>query len=300
MKRALKWSVLVLMIGVAGLAGVLLARAYPGRAPEQGAAEPEPLALDAQAAAQRLAEALTIPTVSHQDPALVDISQFERFFAFMEAHYPRVHERLMRERVGEFSMLYTWPGADAGAEPVLMLAHIDVVPAPEETLDRWTHPPFGGEIADGYVWGRGAVDDKCSVLGILEAAEALLAAGFTPRGTVYFCFGGDEEVGGRRGARRIAELLEERGVKAAFSLDEGLAVTDGIIPGLSRPLALIGLAEKGYLTLKMTAASEAGHSSAPPDRTAIGSLARAIARLDENPMPAKLHGPIRDMFTRIA
>jgi carboxypeptidase PM20D1 len=212
-----------------------------------------------------------------------------------------VHATLTREIVNDYSLLYTWKGTDTNLKPILLLAHMDVVPVDSGTENKWTHPPFAGRISDGYIWGRGTMDDKVSVLGILEAVEELLEGGFQPRRTVYLAFGHDEEVGGKQGAAKIATLLKSRGVELEYTLDEGYAITDGILPGIVAPVAMIGIAEKGYLTLTLTveeakANDGCGHSSMPPPHTTIGILSIAIQKLEANQMPARITKPVRDLF----
>jgi len=175
--------------------------------------------------------------------------------------FPLVHERLEREIVSGHSLLYTWRGSDPDAKPVLVTSHYDVVPVPDDTLDDWEHPPFAGVVADGWVWGRGALDDKFGVLATLEAVTRLLRAGFTPERTVYLAFGHDEEIGGPEGAGGITELLASRGVRLAWSLDEGMAVIADALPGLTAPAAMVGIAEKGYVTLEVTARAPGGPRS---------------------------------------
>jgi carboxypeptidase PM20D1 len=177
-------------------------------------------------------------------------------------------------------------------KPILLSAHMDVVPVEPGTEADWTHPPFAGAVADGFVWGRGAMDMKSSLMGILEGVEYLLNRGMAPRRTVYLAFGHDEEVGGNGGAAKIAGLLAERGVRLDFTLDEGLVIADGIVPGVSRPAALIGLAEKGKVSLELVARGECGHSSMPPVSTAVGGIGRALHRLETNQMPAALKSPV--------
>lgn len=178
---------------------------------------------------------------------------------------------------------------------------MDVVPVAPGSESSWERPPFSGDIADGFIWGRGTLDDKVSVLAILEAVERLLADGFAPERTVYLAFGHDEEVDGPEGAAKIASLLAERGVELEFTLDEGGIIAHDIVPGVAPPVALVGVAEKGYLALKLRAGTEeCGHASMPPKTTAIGRLAGAIHRLETNPMPANLAPPVTDMFDRLA
>ena len=258
-----------------------------------------PVEVDADGAVQRLATALRIPTISHEDRARIDAAAFAALAAHLRRAFPRVHAALALEPVGD-SLLYTWTGRDAAGAPMLLTAHLDVVPVEPGTEGQWTHPPFSGAVADGYIWGRGARDDKSSVLALLEAAELLLAAGYQPPRTVYLAFGHDEEIGGREGARRIAALLQSRGVRAEFLLDEGSAVLQGLVAGITRPVASINAAEKGYLTVTLTTREEGGHSSRPPAQTAVGRLARAVARVQDTPLPARLERPVTDMFDRLA
>jgi carboxypeptidase PM20D1 len=258
--------------------------------------EPAPaMSLDADVAT-RLAAAIRFHTVSHQDPAAFDGAPFLAFHRYLAETFPGVHRTLAREVVAGYSLLLTWQGQDRSLPPLLLLGHQDVVPVDPTTASAWTHPPFAGEIADGYVWGRGAMDDKASVLGLLEAVERLLAGGFRPRRTVYLAFGHDEEVGGARGALAIAALLGERRIAPSFVLDEGLAVTEGIVTDVPAPVALIGIAEKGYLSVELTVQAEGGHSSTPPPETAVGILAAAIQRLERQQVPAAIAGPARRLF----
>lgn len=284
MKRIL----LALLVLLAALAGVVLVRAtrLPSlQLPAETAVTVEPL----PGAAERLAAALRIPTVSHGDTARSDAAAFAALHAHLAGAFPRVHATLRREEVVRGAVLYTWPGSDPALAPVVLMGHLDVVPVEPGTDSAWTRPPFGGEIADGFVWGRGALDDKAGVLGILEAVEALLAGGFTPRRTVHLAFGGDEEVGGA-GARGIAALLRARGIRPELVLDEGGVVTEGIVPGVAGRVALIGIAEKGYLDVEITARDRGGHSSMPPRVTAVGRVSRAVTALEDHPLRAELGG----------
>jgi carboxypeptidase PM20D1 len=243
---------------------------------------------DGEQAVRRLAGALSFATVAYEDPEKFIAATFRDFHAWLAETYPAVHAALRRETIGEFGLLYTWPGQDQSLKPILLMAHQDVVPVSPETQAEWTHPPFAGEIASGYVWGRGALDDKSSLMGILEAVEALLDEGFQPQRTVYLAFGQDEEIGGRQGSARIAELLRSRVVGLEYVLDEGGFVTEGMIPGVPVPVALVGIAEKGYLTLELSVAGPGGHSSIPVHPTTIGILSQALSRLEDNPFPADM------------
>lgn len=260
-------------------------------------------AVDAAAAAERLARAVRIASVS---PPAAGPDRAERVVAMqalhrhLEADFPRVHQALARKTVSELSLVYRWPGTDPSAEPILLTAHLDVVPVEPGTEGDWTRPPFAGAIEDGVVWGRGTLDDKTGVVGILQATELLLAQGFAPRRTIVLAFGHDEEIGGRHGARAIAAELEAAGEDFAFVLDEGGTIVSEAIPGLEREAALIGVAEKGFANVVLTLHDEGGHASMPPPTGAIGRLAAAVTALEANPMPARLGGATRMMLDGMA
>ena len=292
MKRVL---LTLLSIGIV-LVGVALQRAlaFPSRQPQVAPVPIEPL--DTVALAQHLAGALRFKTVSFQDSTQFDAHEFEGLHRYLRATFPKLHGALKLETVNGYGLLYEWQGSDPGLAPAVLLAHQDVVPVEPGTEGRWTEPPFAGRIAGGYVWGRGSLDDKGSLVGILEAVEHLVVAGVKPKRTVYLSFGYDEEVGGRRGAARIAELLGSRNVHPQFVLDEGGALITGLIPGVATPVALVGIAEKGYMTVELTAQAEGGHSSMPPKETAVGILAAGLTRLEHRQMPRAIRGPTADLF----
>jgi carboxypeptidase PM20D1 len=257
--------------------------------------------VEAEPEVERLRALLRVPTVSRTDRSLQDAAAFARFPELLAELFPRVHATLAREVVGEVGLLYRWAGRDAGPAIILM-AHWDVVPADEE---GWTHDPFAAELttdADGSrrIWGRGTVDDKNALAGILEAAETLLAEGFTPQRDVYLFFGGDEEVQGAA-AEAGAQLLKDRGLDVAFVLDEGGAVVQGQFPGVGMPTAAIGIAEKGIATIELRATEPGGHAAHPPRsaRTATARLARAIQRVSTQP-PADLPPTIFPTFAALA
>jgi len=282
-------------LGLTALAAVLVVRTLTFRSRQITAPAPPPFAIDRDAAARRLAGALTFPTISNQDPTQLDPAAFQQFHGYLAEQFPRVHATLARETVNDYSLLYRWDGTDPQRPPILVLAHSDVVPVEPGTEHDWTHPPFGGTIADGFVWGRGALDDKASLLGTLEAVELLLAQGYQPAATIYLAFGHDEEVGGDNGAVKIAELLASRGVRAEFAIDEGGFILRDAV-GLPKPVGVVGTAEKGSVTLALTARTPGGHSSVPPDETAVSVLATAITRVIGNQMPHHFRGTTRQLF----
>jgi carboxypeptidase PM20D1 len=206
-----------------------------------------------------------------------------------------LHNAVMLELVSGHTLLYRWAGADPALEPALLMAHYDVVPVEPGTDGEWSHAPFSGTAADGYIWGRGALDNKSGVMGILEAAEMLVNDGYQPQRTLLISFGHDEEIGGTRGAQRVAEVLETRGERLALVLDEGgfIIPDSGVIDG---SIALIGTAEKGYLNLQLQVRGTGGHSSQPPAETPIGILARAIYRVERAGFEARYMSPTQDLF----
>jgi carboxypeptidase PM20D1 len=259
----------------------------------------ELITVDSQAAIQHLAGAVRIRTASHLDAGQINYRAFLELHQYLEESFPHVHRTLTREVVEQYSLLYTWQGQDTSLKPMLLMGHLDVVPIEEGTQKNWICPPFDGMVKDGFLYGRGTMDDKNAVVGILEAVEGLISVNYQPRRTIYLAFGHDEEIGGT-GAARIAALLQSRGIALECVLDEGLAIIDGILPGINKPFALVGVAEKGYLSVELSVESRGGHSAMPPKETAIGILSRAMLRLEEHPMPAHFKPPTSQMFAALA
>jgi carboxypeptidase PM20D1 len=228
----------------------------------------------------------------------MDMDAFEEFTTFLEGAFPLVHRRLEWERVSELGRLYRLPGTEEELDPVLFLAHYDVVPPGDETA--WSHPPFSGDIADGYIWGRGALDDKGVLVAILEALERRLEAGFSPQRGIYLALGGDEEVSGTQGAARIAATLARRGLHFCAVFDEGMVVAHRMLPFLGPPAALVGIAEKGYADVRLTAETGGGHAAMPPVETAISLLAGAIRRAIRPRRRDRLHPVVADFFRVVA
>lgn len=248
---------------------------------------------------ERFRELLRIPTVSHADESETDWAAFDTFRAALERLYPALHRVLEREVVDGHSLLFRWRGRRAG-EPLVLMAHIDVVPVvPAE----WSTPPFEADIvgdgADAAIHARGAIDDKGSLVAIVEAVEALAAEGFTPERDVYLAFGHNEETAGG-GAQAIVEVLRGRGIRPGLVLDEGGAVVEGVIPGVRVPTAMIGVAERGVMTLVLTARESGGHASTPLATPAAARLARAVHRLHRHPFPTRLAPPVRAMLSTVA
>jgi len=282
-------------LGLGALTALLLVRtACLGPEPFDAGAAPAIPEVDPKDAAERLGRAVAIASVSSNEPAMLALHRQ------LEADFPRVHHELAPERVNEGALIFRWPGTDPNAEPVLLIAHLDVVPVEPGTESDWTHPPFSGAIAKGFIWGRGTIDDKTGTVGLLHAAELLLAQGFRPRRTLVLALGHDEEIGGRLGAKALAALFEERGEHFLFVLDEGGAIVEDAIPGLDVPAAMVGVAEKGFATLVLSLQAEGGHASMPPPTGAIGRLAQTVQRLEDEPMPKEIRGATELMLDHLA
>lgn len=249
-----------------------------------------------QEAARRLGQAIAIKTSSPQSMESVDREAFSTFIAFLETGYPLVHQQLIRSLVNGFGLVYRWPGRDSQAA-ILLTAHYDVVPAED---GGWAHPPFDGLVQDGRIHGRGALDDKGSLIAILEAVSDLLAEGFVPPMDVYLAFGFDEEVGGALGAQQIAQHFQKNKLHFDLVLDEGGAVADGQMMGIDKPIAVIGVAEKGNTSFRLSFTGEEGHSSAPPRHTAVSRMAQLVEKVSRKPQRARLTPTLIAMLKAIA
>lgn len=282
---------LILAAAVAALLAVLLLRAAAFKPRQEEKPAPDTVEVDGDRAVESLAGMVRCKTVSNNDHALEDEAEFQKFRDYLRDRYPALHDKCPPERIGRNGLLFKWAGRSAD-EPSVFMAHYDVVPADESS---WTHPPFGGVIEDGILWGRGTLDTKGTLVGVVEAAEKLVGEGFVPERDIYLAFSGEEEIAGPSAADIVSEL-ERRGVRPGLVLDEGGAVVEGVFPGVSRPCALIGTAEKGQMALYMEMESGGGHASAPPPHTIAGELAAAAAKVEANPFPFRLTPPAAGMF----
>ncbi len=287
------WIIIIALILV--LVGIITIRTIRFKPAVKAAAEP--LTPPKNSGAEHLARAVSFQTISYPHGEGVDWDAFEAFQEWLKETYPKVHEELSLEKIGVHTLHYTWKGSDPQKEPVLLLAHQDVVPPGE--LSGWEHGPFEGFIDDTYVWGRGTLDVKIQIIGILEAVEHLLSEGFNPSRSIHLCFGHDEEVGGYAGAGAAVELFKERGMRFAYVLDEGGAVSEGMISGIDKPIATIGIGEKGYLDVKLESTSPGGHSSMPMPHTALSRVAAAVTRVQKHPMPTRLEFAPKAMFASL-
>lgn len=261
--------------------------------------EANPAGIGEDVLARRLAEAITYPTIARAGEPGHNAETFADFQTFLERTYPRVFAELSPADLGHGTLWFTLQGSDPALDPAVLIAHQDVVPVEAGTESEWSYPAFDGVIADGYVWGRGAIDMKGHLVTLLAAMESLLEDGFAPVRTIHIGLGADEEVAGI-GAGLMASWLEDRGRRAWFVLDEGGSLVLDM-PLTGRPTALLAVGEKGYLTVEVTARTRGGHSSSPPDRTAVGLLARAIIAIEETPFEMGLDGgPVDEMLVALS
>lgn len=248
----------------------------------------------------KLQALVRIPTVSHRDWSRVDSSAFDLFLAELQRQFPLLHERLELTRVDTHGLLFHWTGATApgpAQRPVVLMAHLDVVPVEEDA--PWQHPPFGAEIHDGAVWGRGTLDDKGPLVAICEAVETLLGDDFVPAQDVWLSFGCNEEVSGAAAVLAVEEL-ERRGVRPWFVVDEGGAIAAEAFPGVAAPIGVVGVTEKGVTSLELRVDGRGGHASTPARNGPTARIARAITRLDRHQMSASVPEPTVELLTRIA
>jgi carboxypeptidase PM20D1 len=255
--------------------------------------------VDTARVTQNMSDAITFKTISTGDTATQNYQPFIDFTAWLKSRYPRVHQTLSLTKVANHTLLFKWQGSDASLKPILLTAHYDVVPVVPGSESDWNYPPFEGIVADGYVWGRGAMDDKSGVVVMLEATSKLINQGFVPQRTIYLSFGHDEEVGGRQGAKGVVELLKAQGVQLKWSIDEGSFIANGVFPGLDKPLAPINVAEKGSVSFDLIARGPGGHSSMPAAELPIDILATALVNLRKQPLPGGIEGVSEKMIDGI-
>lgn len=270
---------------------VIIVRAAAFKSKAQNRAEAKEVELDAQKAINDLQQMIRCKTVSSYDESLVDFSQFERFQKLLEELFPNVRKTCTFEKVGKTGLLYRWKGTGNG-NPTVLMAHYDVVPVNE---DGWEMDAFAGEIIDGVLWGRGTLDTKNTLNGVMQSVENLIGRGFIPQNDIYLAFAGDEEIAGTA-APMIVEEFAKRGITPGLVVDEGGAVVEKMFPGVTIPCALVGTGEKGMMNLEFKLKSAGGHASAPPPHTVVGKLAKAVVDIENHPFPGRLTPPAAEMF----
>lgn len=249
-----------------------------------------------------LSDAIKIKTISNVDVDKVDWNEFKRLHALFEERFPLVYKNLKCEEISLASLLFTWEGKNPDLEPIALLGHQDVVPVAAGTEGDWTHSAFDGVDDGEFVWGRGALDMKNHLIAVLESVESLLSEGFEPDRTVYLCFGHDEEIvaAPTSGAGSIAAVLKERGVHLDSVIDEGGAILNlNVGKILNKKLAGVGIAEKGYVDYRVSVSAKGGHSSQPPEHTALGALADVIKDIESHQFKAKMPAFVYELFTKI-
>ena len=279
-----------------GLAGILLFNTFRSTPwPLHKAALLSPLPDNA---IRHMSEAIQIRTISPEDTLQIDSAAFNAFRIFLEESYPLIHHQLTRTVINGYSYVYEWKGSDSSLQPVILMGHYDVVPVEPSAIKLWSAQPFGGAVKDNTIWGRGSVDDKSAVISILEATENLLSNQFKPVRTILLCFGHNEESTGT-GAIAIVDWLKKRHIRADVVIDEGGEITTGKMKDLQRPVAMIGIGEKGYVTFELAVSKPGGHSSKPEKETAIDILSNALHNLRSVQMPVRLTPPVEEFFNRV-
>lgn len=250
---------------------------------------------------ESLSQAIRFQTISYENQEKIDYRAYESFTAFLQTRFPLAFTQLTVEPVNQYSLLLRWSGSNNSLKPVMFDGHYDVVPIEPGTENDWTQPAFSGAIVDDTIWGRGAIDNKGGVIAMLEGIEALVSEGYKPKRKLLFSIVHDEEIGGLQGAAKMAEKLLAEGIELEYLVGEGGFIFGGspMLPEDSL-MAMIATAEKGYVTLNLSAKSEGGHSSRPPADSAIVRLAKAVTVLHENPFEAELVAPATDMFEALA
>lgn len=258
--------------------------------------------IDVDRYCQNLSDAIKIKTISNYDREKVDWNEFKRFHEFLEERYPLIHKTLIKTEIADASLVYKWEGTDPSLDGIALLGHQDVVPIADGTIDDWTNEPFEGVNDGEFIWGRGAMDMKNHLIGVMESVEQLIADGYKPKRTVYLCLGHNEEVVAApdNGAKQIAAYLKEQGVHLEAVLDEGGAILPVNINGvLNCNLAGVGVAEKGSVNYEISVNAKGGHSSQPPKHTALGHLADVIKDIENHQFRATMPKFVYELFTEI-
>lgn len=252
---------------------------------------------------KNLSDAIKFKTIADKEAANTDWAVFDAFHDFLKERYPLMHEKLELTVIARGSLVFRWKGTRSDLDPIALLSHQDVVPISEGTLDDWKHDPFEGVDDGEFIWGRGALDMKNHLIGVLESVETLLSEGFVPERDVYILLGHNEEVmcaTSENGATCICNYLKEKGIHLDAIIDEGGAILPVEVKGvINKHLAGIGVAEKGYADVEVAVTAKGGHSSQAPNHTAIGHLADVIKDIENHQFKAKMSPMMRELFDKI-
>lgn len=258
-----------------------------------------PFNIDETLATTHLSQAIQYQTISKKMTTVDTSPAFIKFHQFIKNTYPLVFKNLKKTRFGEHGLLLIWKGSEDKLKPIMFVAHQDVVPIAPSSTQNWTHPPFSGAIDNGYIWGRGSLDDKDNLISILEASELLLKQDYQPKQTFYFLFNDTEESGGFQ-LTTLANTLSAEKISFDYILDEGGEIVEHLLPGIESPIAFLSISEKGVMNVKLTAHTKGGHSSIPPQKTAIGILSKAISDLRLQKVPVRMSLANKTMLMELA
>ena len=284
----------LLLLLVAAFVLVLVIRTLQFKPIPQKSVPDMPVTVDEKKIVQDMQDMIRCKTISNADPTQMDLSEFSKFQLLLADRFPTVHEKCTLTKLGHTGLLYHLPGKKHEKVSVCM-SHYDVVPIDE---GGWSKPAFEGILENGTIWGRGTLDTKATLCGVMEALEALLQEGYIPENDLYLSFSGDEEVDGGS-CPAIVDWFERRGIRPDLVLDEGGAVVDHTFPGFSGQCAMVGIAEKGGFNVDFTMLSQGGHASTPPPRQLLGHLSRALLKVEKDHFPIQLTKPTAEMFNTI-
>ncbi|MEM0975906.1 MAG: M20/M25/M40 family metallo-hydrolase [Pseudomonadota bacterium] len=288
MRRILKLVGLAFVI----LVGVIVFNTIRYTPPELEVADVDLPEVDGLEVAQKLSQAIQFKTISHPLGAPGRPADYQDFLDWLDVAFPNFINATSVEYVSGFTPIFKWEGAESGLDGILISGHYDVVPIESE----WSVDPWAGTIQDGFVWGRGALDMKGVAISFLEALDRLAADGFEPQRDIYVTLTQDEEIGGLGGAQAVLEYFRSNDIPLDWSLDEGSFVLRNVVSTVPKDIAAINVAEKGYMTVEITATSEGGHSSLPQRETAVFSLAEALHQLHDAPINGGLTGVSKSFF----
>jgi carboxypeptidase PM20D1 len=291
--------IILLSIAAMALLAIIIIRALLCKKIKTERGDQIKVAFNEASAIQRLSQIIQFETISINPGEITNPVAFTKLHEFLRQTYPQLFERVEMQKFGEFALLLKWQGSDNFMDPLMLIAHQDVVPVPKAECEHWQFPPFSGAVADGYIWGRGALDMKSTLIAILEATTQLISENIQPKRTIYIYLGDDEEVGGPT-AKKAAAWFQAQKIKLSYIIDEGGAILDKMVPGINQPICLIGIGQKGALNLELSVSGQSGHAAQPPRSTPIDILGSAVAKVKKNEMPIHADSLVFPLFCRLA